>query len=401
MKKAVSAFALFLIVVLSLPAAAANPAADPAYRALTDPFEIADTRFTAMGDAGIAITRGTAALYRNPAGLAEGSLDIDLPSISITLYNPAGILTSGVIQDLTSGGQNAVDKGLEFLESLGVYNKIMQVDASAGFSAKGFGFGFAVQDIIHTYNGSGSSAVSSSLLNQINAVLSIGYAYRFNLPMDYSIDVGAAIRFNYIAYTKTIGAGTILGMISGSGNPFDSILQETPMMAGFSIPIDIGVTANMPLGFSVSFAARNINGRYYMTAIDSISDWSKNPFGSGYTEKFSFESDCHLDLGVAWQWDEFWWFRPTIALDFVDLIGFKDHPFSFRGFMGHVNIGAEFEFVKSIAIRAGLAGGYLSLGLGLDLHVIKVDLSYYWREYGEIAGAKGVDACTVNFTLGW
>ena len=392
---------LFLILAASVAAAPANPSSDPAYEALTAPFEIPDTRFTAMGDAGLALARGTSALYVNPAGLADGKLDIDLPSISITMFNPARVLTSGVIQDLTSGGQNAVDKGLQFLESLGVYNKIMQIDASAGFTAKGFGFGFAVQDIIHTYNGSGSSAVSSSVLNQINAVLSIGYGYRFDLPMDYSIDVGAAVRFNYIAYTKTIGAGSILGMISGSGNPFDSILQETPMMAGFSIPIDIGVSANMPLGFSVSLAARNINGRYYMTAIDSISSWQKNPFGSGYTEKFTFDSDCHLDLGVAWQWDEFWWFKPSLALDFVDLIGFKDHPFNFRGFMGHVNIGAELEFVNSIALRIGLAGGYLSLGVGFDLHVLKVDLSYYWREYGEIAGAKGVDACTLNFTLGW
>ena len=371
---------LFLILAASVAAAPANPSSDPAYEALTAPFEIPDTRFTAMGDAGLALARGTSALYVNPAGLADGKLDIDLPSISITMFNPARVLTSGVIQDLTSGGQNAVDKGLQFLESLGVYNKIMQIDASAGFTAKGFGFGFAVQDIIHTYNGSGSSAVSSSVLNQINAVLSIGYGYRFDLPMDYSIDVGAAVRFNYIAYTKTIGAGSILGMISGSGNPFDSILQETPMMAGFSIPIDIGVTANMPLGFSVSLAARNINGRYYMTAIDSISSWQKNPFGSGYTE--------NGDLFGS-------------ALDFVDLIGFKDHPFNFRGFMGHVNIGAELEFVNSIALRIGLAGGYLSLGVGFDLHVLKVDLSYYWREYGEIAGAKGVDACTLNFTLGW
>lgn len=174
------------------------------------------------------------------------------------------------------------------------------------------------------------------------------------------------------------------------------------MMAGFSIPIDIGVTANMPLGFSVSIAARNINGRYYMTAIDSISEWSRNPFGSGSSSKFTFDSDCHLDIGVAWQWDEAWWFKPTIALDFVDLIGFKDDTsFSFRSFMKHVNIGAEFEFVNSIALRAGLTGGYLSLGLGIDLHVLRIDCSYYWQELGEVAGAKGTDAFAINFKLGW
>ncbi len=401
MKKAIAVF-IISSLVFSL-SAVANPGTDSAYAAIKSPFELSDTRFSAMGSAGIAIQEGVSALYRNPAGLAEGSLDIDLPSITFTMYNPAKILSSGVIQDLTSGGDQALNKGLEFLESLGVYNKLFQMDASAGFTAKGFGFGFAIQDIIHTYNGSGSFAASSSLLNQMNAVLSLGYGYRFNLPMDYSIDVGLAIRFNYIAFTNTIGAGNVLGMVSGGeGNPFETILQETPMMAGFSIPIDIGVTANMPLGFSVSIAARNINGRYYMTAIDSISEWSRNPFGSGSSNNFTFDSDCHLDIGVAWQWDEAWWFKPTIALDFVDLIGFKDDTsFSFRSFMKHVNIGAEFEFVNSIALRAGLTGGYLSLGLGIDLHVLRVDCSYYWQELGEVAGAKGTDAFAINFKLGW
>ena len=407
MRKLVALLLIISSVILPAAAAVANPSTSSAYAALKEPFEPMDTRLNAMGGAGLAISRGTAALYRNPAGLAEGSLDIDLPSVSFTMYNVAGVLKSGVIQDLTSGGENAVDKGLDFLESLGVYNKVAQIDASVGFTYKGFGIGFAMQDIIHTYNGSGSFAASSSVINQINAVLSVGYGYRFNLPRDYSIDVGAAVRFNYLAYTNSIGAGTFLGLFSNSSseegtNPFDSFLAGTPMMAGFAVPIDIGITANMPLGFSVSIAARNINGRYYMTALDSINEWKQNPFGSGSHEKFTFDSDCSLDLGVAWQWDEFWWFKPTVALDIVDMIGFGDYlKFDFRSFVEHVNLGVELEFVNSIALRAGLAGGYLSFGLGIDLHVIRLDCTYFWKEYGERAGSKGVDAFTVNFTLGW
>ena len=68
-------------------------------------------------------------------------------------------------------------------------------------------------------------------------------------------------------------------------------------------------------------------------------------------------------------------------------------------YLNHIRFGAEAKLFSMVDVRAGINQGYLSLGVGLDLFVIHIDASYYWREYGAEIGDKPIDALTVRFNL--
>jgi hypothetical protein len=110
-------------------------------------------------------------------------------------------------------------------------------------------------------------------------------------------------------------------------------------------------------------------------------------------------------LGVAWapsfgKVDKF--VKPTIAVDLVDTITMfekvGDNP---DAFWNYFRAGAEVRLLSVLDVRAGFNQGYFSVGVGLDLFAIKLDASYYWREFGKEIGDKPVDALTVRVNLGF
>ena len=214
--------------------------------------------------------------------------------------------------------------------------------------------------------------------------------------MDFSIDVGGMVRFSYLAYTDTFSAEMLSNMEGFS-------LDQTPVMAGFAIPIDAGINLNMPYGFSFGIVSRNMNGRYYMTAFDGFSKFGADPFGGNPASgsKFSFSSDWSLDMGFGWSYST-WYLSPTIAIDIRDFVGMcTTQDFTFRDFMYHLNIGAEVRVLSFLDLRAGLSQGYWSIGMGLDLWAFKVDVAYYRQEFGETAGDYGLDGFTIRFNIGY
>lgn len=393
---------VLLIVLVSLPAfSAIDVDTNPAYTRVLGLEAPISTRMAGMGMAGISSAKGFDALNYNPAGLADSGFTLTLPYVNVTAYNVASLLSSGLIENAISGNTEAVGSSAQsFLGNLGQYNKIANVEAGVGFTVGGFGFNFYLVDNIHTY-GSAPGVASLSLINKLNAAISVGYGHRISFQHGYSLDLGIAVRFSYLAISDDIGAESILDTMGGSGGgSINDILNATPMYYGWAVPIDVAIRGNFPYGFSLTAALRNINGFYYMNQSEGISSWVGQMFQFG-TE--SVYTPMSLDVGLAWEYDELWWIHPTIALDFVDLIGFKDETsFTFRTFMKHVNFGLELGFLEDhLVIRGGLSQGYLSAGLTVDLWAFKIDAAYYWREFGSVVGTKGVDALTVRLSFGW
>ena len=89
-----------------------------------------------------------------------------------------------------------------------------------------------------------------------------------------------------------------------------------------------------------------------------------------------------------------------MAVDVVDLVGlFGD--FSMTNFLARLKLGAELELLNFIELRAGLNGGYTSVGVGFNILIFHVEASYYWNEFGNVLGEKDVDALTLRFNLLW
>lgn len=406
---------VILIAVFSIGSVFAVTTQDllgPTYSAIAKPYTPMSARMLGMGSAGIAIPGRSDAFFINPAALGAGHFELSLPYFQMTLYHPYDFL--GKDEDGKSLLSNIIDGVKDTNDSdalagaasdlLGIvksgYGKIFDVDTGVSFTAKGFAFGVFANASMHTFASTGG--LDAQLIAETNAVAVLGFGHRFELPMDFSLDVGATVRFNYIGYSEAIGKDKLLDMMGDGSESFDlnKALEGVGIMAGWSLPIDVGINLNMPYGFSFGIVARNLNGNYHM-AIHDYKSLQDDPFGNADgVSRFTLGSDFSLDTGIAWQWDNVW-FRPTIAVDIVDWVGMCTEPVGFRTFLTHLNIGAEIRLLSFLDLRAGISQGYLSIGAGLDLWAIKVDMAYYWKEFGETAGDYGLDGFTVRFNIGF
>lgn len=380
------------------------------YAAIAEPYAPMSARMLGMGSAGIAVPGRSDAFFVNPAVLGEGKFELSLPYLQISVYHPYDYLgtdengksmISSIIDGLTSENgdfSTAISELFNFV-NVGA-GKIMDVDAGVSFTANGFALGVFANTALHTYSTVGG--LDSDFLAEVNAAAVLGFGHRFELPMDFSLDVGATVRFNYLGYSEAIGVRDVLNDVSGSSSlDFESFFSTKNIIAGWSLPIDLGVNLNMPYGFSFGVVARNLNGNYHMAIQDNYKDALDDPFGNGQdVTHFTLGSDFSLDTGIAWQWENPW-LRPTIAVDIVDWVGMCTEPVGFRTFITHLNVGAEVRILSFLDIRAGMSQGYFSLGAGLDLWAIKVDMAYYWKEFGETAGDVGLDAFTVRINIGF
>ena len=409
---------ILLVVVFSIGSVFADVTVgdllSPTYSAIAEPYAPMSARMLGMGSAGIAIPGRSDAFFINPAALGAGHFELSLPYVQFTLYHPYDLivkdedgnsLISSVIDEFPnlvendfSGASSIISKVADIVKS--GHGKLFDFDTGVSFTANGFAFGVFANTSFHTYADYGLA--DTNLLAEVNAVAVLGFGHRFELPMDFSLDVGATVRFNYLGYSQAINVDSVLGIMpDGTTEPdFDKLLSDISIMAGWSLPIDVGINLNMPYGFSFGIVARNLNGNYHM-AIHDYKSLQTDPFGNkDGVKRFTLGSDFSLDTGIAWQWDNVW-FRPTIAIDIVDWVGMCTEPVGFRTFLTHLNIGAEIRLLSFLDLRAGISQGYLSIGAGLDLWAIKVDMAYYWKEFGETAGDYGLDGFTVRFNIGF
>jgi len=416
---------LFLVLVIGSSLFAYSGFNDFFYPEVS--FRPTSARIEAMGGTGVATADGIDALYYNPANLGSREFSLNLPSVSVTLFNPKAIIDEGLIESLMD-----MD-GEDETAIIGIANKffntieagrgeVLTTDIALGFTAGGLGLGINVQEQLHTYSDDGT-ITEDKLLAEINAGLSLGFGYRINVVPDIlSIDVGASVRFNYKAYTGLIGAEEIFTWL---GDDSEDILQllmrEAPLAAGWAIPLDFGVNFNLPIGFRVSAVARDINGTYKMQDYKKVGLWVNEltdfigvdeklydgEAAPGDVTGFEPKVPWKLDLGIGWapsfgKLDNF--IKPTIGVDLVDTIAMfekvKEDDES-NAFWEHLRAGAEIRLLSVLDVRAGFNQGYFSVGVGLDLFAIKLDASYYWREFGKEIGDKPVDALTVRVNLGF
>ena len=115
---------------------------------------------------------------------------------------------------------------------------------------------------------------------------------------------------------------------------------------------------------------------------------------------FTYEIPWTLDVGIGWTPDLgslSALLRPSLAIDLVDFLGYLENT---DDLWTRINAGAEVRVLNMVDVRAGLNKGYKSVGVGLDLLLVHIDASYYWREYGLAIGDKPIDALTVRVNIG-
>ena len=377
-------------------------------------------RAKAMGGAGIAFPGRADSFFMNPAGFAH-RVNVLLPSAEVTLYHPYDLLKPGknggnsIVDNIIEASQIAdedartkamIGAGQEFLRSLKKgEGKLLDVNASVGLNIKGFAFGVNVNDSIHTFGVGKTGGLDSAIFDELNVTANLGFAWRFHLGDKVWIDAGANWRPTYKAYSYSLDGNTLIGMASGStstegGNPADELLNTLPVAAGYALPFDLGLNVSGSW-WSVGVVGRNILGTYNMTIFDSINDfypqWS-SVFGK---KDFQIETPWSIDLGFGFRWDNDF-FKPTLVCDIVDVNGlFTAKEFNGREMLNHIKAGAELRLLSFLDIRGGFNQGYWSVGAGLDLAIVKIDVAYFWQEFGEKLGDYGLDGLSIRVNVGY
>lgn len=413
-----------LIVLLACCAVFADTIDKVEYPELDLAFQPTMPKYDGMGQSGLACPTKLDSFYTNPANLAvKRGLAFTVPSMSVTLYNLQKLVADeeameivNKIVDKTASDEDKINLATKYMGNLGKgKNAIAKIDLGLGLQLGSLGLGTNVQIKIHSLN-SGSSLASIMLIPEVNVAQSIGLGLKIIDTNALSLSLGASVHGVYKAYFKGIGGNTAINFINHSDEIKETLLWDTPVMGGWALPVDAGVTLGLANDtFLISATANNLNGTYHMQSfagagylVNSLKEGTievpegrENP---GESVRFDVQTPWELNFGFAFapDWDLL---RPTVTADLVDMLemcqSFGKESFRAEDLLLHLNAGAEIELLKFITARVGVNRGYMSVGAAVNLLLARIDLSYGWQEFGAEIGDKPVDSFTVKVILGY
>jgi len=403
---------VMLIVGMSRVFAAVSiydPATVERYKAAGEPFQGTSVRVLSMGGAGLGVRGYYDSWLLNPANAAKAGFKFSLPAVTVTAYNPVKILESQMfdkIEDDDTAGAAA-----EFLKTITQgYGDILTTDVSMGVSFGSFALSLEAQERLMSFVDSSSL----NLIAQVTTAATAGFGFRINLAQSMSIDLGVSAKAVYKAYLKAQSASSITSMVADeNSDPAKKFLNETPLMAGYALPLSAGINFNFPFGLTLSTVAKNINGNYTMNTYDSVNDWAEEVLGERIAgddddaptapieTDWTIESPWRLDAGLTWKPNIGSLIRPIIAVDVVDVMAMsgKTGDDLTRAFFEQTRLGASVRLLSLFDFRYGLNKGYQSVGVGFDLLIFHIDAAYYTQEYGPSIGDKPIDALSLRFSL--
>ena len=419
MKKAI------ILVLMVLAAFAFVFAADEppvVYDDINFAFQPTLARYDAMGQSGIALPTRLDSFFTNPANLGvKRGFAVSVPSFSFTMYNIQPMVSDPDAMEnfnaLIAGDTDAaVPFATKYLENLGSgRNMISKIDIGVALKLGVIGAGTNVQIKLHTLN-EGTSVASQNVIPEVNVAQTVGLGLKIIDTDVFSFSAGASISAVYKAYFKGIGGSKILDLIGGDSDPDKVLLWDTPVMGGYAIPFNLGITFGLfEDQLTLSATANNLNGKFYMKSYTGAG-YLVNSYFEGTIEvpddapvardsvDFEVETPWTLNFGAAFA-PKMNAIQPVITADLIDMFelikSFNQESFRASDLLLHLNLGAELGLFQIVKARVGVNRGFLSVGAGVWLPFAELDASYGWQEFGEELGDHPVDSFTVKFSIGY
>lgn len=382
-------------------------------------FRPTQTRFNAMGQASLSSPTRTEAMFVNPALLAERGFSLNIPSLTITLYNVhANASDQGVRDDIKAVFKGNADSTtyVDLLQRvaghLGTgYNLVSSIDTGIGFKIGQFAFGTDIQVREHSLR-NGNSILATTIIPELNVSGSLGFGFDVVRTGTAKLSIGISAHAVIKQYYKGMPVSAISDIIL-SDNTIQTMLWDEPVMGGYAFPIDIGLNFDAGDSFRFSVTANNLNGKYRMKSCSSLGDslerykinLPEKPEGHSPEEgeDFMIETPWELNAGFSIKGGSF--LHPTVAVSVVDMISLvdeiKDQKAGKENILLHLNAGLELDLFEFLSIKGGINRGYLSAGAGINLPGLRIDASYGWQEFGKMIGDKPVDALSVRVNIGY
>ena len=411
----------FLLVLVLIAAASTFVFAEeePAvtYDAIDFSFSPTMTWYDAMGQSGLALPERLDSFFTNPAAIQGKGFRLDTPSFSLTFYNLEKLVSDPEAVDIFNKmlkGEASDDEktkyAVKILDNLGSgHNIATKLDLGISARIGSVGFGANAQLKLHSLN-SGSNITSQTLIPELNLAQTIGFGIRILDTDALSLSAGASVHGIYKTYFKGISGGKLISVFSGGEDAGKTLMWDTPIMGGWALPFDLGVTLGLFNDtLSIAATANNINGIYHMKSYTGIGYMLNKEAPEDAPEKrdsvsFDVRTPWSLNFAVAFA-PKISIFKPVVTLDLIDMFelikSFGSETFRASDILLHMNFGAEVGLTDFVQLRAGVNRGFVSVGTGIWLMFAQLDLSYGWQEFGVELGDKPVDALTVRFILGY
>lgn len=418
--------ALILIVTCFSFVFADETAVDPiTYDYIDFAYQPTLSRYNSMGQSGLAAAGRLDSFYTNPATLAQKRFGLSIPTLSVTLYNLQKLVSNedamekfNKIVEGEASNDDYMSLAETVIKNLGQgYGTLATIDGGVGLSLGLFGAGTNFQVKLHSYANGSSNVTNIKIIPELNVAQTLAFGVNIIKTNALKLQVGVAGHFVYKAYFQDISASTMTDYLSEDADQekiMKQLIWDTPVMGGYAIPIDVGVTlslANDSIRFSAT--ANNLNGVYKMKSYAGFGQMVNTLAQKEVIEKpsdvennktsvdFEVSTPWTLNFGFAFAPDII--FHPVITADLVDMVemvkNFSSDSFRASDLLLHLNAGAEITLAV-VNIRAGINRGYMSVGAGFGILGIRIDATYGWQEFGEELGDKPVDSFTIRFNLG-
>lgn len=386
------------------------------------------SRYNAMGQSGLAAAGRLDSFFTNPAALAQMRFGLSIPSFSVTMYNLQKFVSNqdtmetfnrviGIDGKAQDGDALALAETL--IKNLGQgYGTLATIDAGTGMALGPIGFGTNLQVKLHSYANGSANVTNVKIIPELNAAQTLAFGINIIKTNALKLQVGVSGHFVYKAYFNEISASMMTSFLQEDTDEEKVVKQliwDTPVMGGYAIPFDAGVTLSLindSIRFSVT--ANNLNGVYKMKsyagfgqmvntlAEKEVIEVPEGGIESKTSEDFEISTPWTLNFGFAFAPNII--FHPTITADLVDMVGmiknFGSETFRASDLLLHLNAGVEVS-VLIFNLRAGINRGYASVGAGFGLLGMRVEATYGWQEFGTEIGDKPVDSFTIRFNLGY
>lgn len=341
-----------------------------------------DPRTMALGGAFVALADGYAAFYGNPAAFAGEDKELTIASFNPWAYVSPTTENLALLQAALSDGEYAI----EALNSLITTNGLgIGASAGLGWVGKGLGIGLVATFDSYVY-GRNALGAMGPLDAQLEAVFGVGtHLSLFGL----NFSVGGDIR-PYLRMTGQVSSEQMVGILTGELDPAGAVMA-LPVDVGFGLAADLGARLELGRLLSVGLAIRDIGTRQTLSSstvgevLDGLASGSL-PSG-GADSEYAFLPN--ITIGAA--------LRPlpedlSRTIDLLILFEIQDPVRVIadqQSFWQLLHLGVEAEFFGgTLALRAGVNEGYLSLGAGLDLFVAEASIAVFAEEMGLYPGQR-------------
>jgi len=228
-----------------------------------------------------------------------------------------------------------------------------------------------------------------------------GYAHPFNLG-PVKLVVGGDIRPMYRMSIPGIDISSFLGSVSGDsdGGSGDISFTDVDAMAGLGVGFDAGADV-IWRDLTFSLVMRDIgNTRYFYKPLPTLAGLEF----SGAEIEDTYITPWTLNFGLAYhpvmgKLNKF--IDTTVHGAFTQPLVFEDNLIGYdsQSFWTRLDLGAEVVLLSSVALRAGLQGGYFTAGFGLDLFFLELNGALYSEELGSHAGDQPKMGGSLEFAI--